>query len=77
MLIIYVPGDCMNEKKWFYTYIGLFLGLNIMNTYFVTTQTLNRYLFPFRLNGFLELNSIIGNIAALSILLLLIGFLSF
>lgn len=66
----------MNEKKWFYTYIGLFFSLNIMNTYFVTTQTLNRYLFPFRLNGFLELNSIIGNIAALSILLL-IGFLVF
>ena len=66
----------MSEKKWFYTYIGLFYGLNILNTYFVTTQTLNRYLIPFRLNGFLELNAILGNIAALSIILL-IGFLSF
>ena len=66
----------MSEKKWFYTYIGLFYGLNILNTYFVTTQALNRYLVPFRLNGFLELNAILGNIAALSIILL-IGFLSF
>lgn len=66
----------MNQKKWYYTFLGLFYGLNILNTYMVTTSVLNRYLIPFRRHGLLELNAIIGNIAALSILLL-IGFLIF
>lgn len=66
----------MNEKKWFHLYITLFYGLNILNTYFVTTQVLNRYLIPFRRTGFLELNSILGNIAALT-MILMIGFILF
>ena len=64
----------MNQKKWYHTFIGLFYGLNILNTYMVTTSVLNRYLIPFRRNGLLELNAILGNIAALTILLCL-GFL--
>ena len=66
----------MNEKKWFHLYITLFYVLNILNTYFVTTQVLNRYLIPFRRTGFLELNSILGNIAALT-MILMIGFILF
>jgi hypothetical protein len=42
----------------------------------VTTSVLNRYLIPFRRHGLLELNAIVGNIAALTILLM-IGFLIF
>ena len=64
----------MNQKKWYYTFIGLFYGLNILNTYFVTTSIFNRYLIPFRRHGLLELNAILGNIAALTVLLSL-GFL--
>ncbi len=66
----------MNQKKWYYSFLGLFYGLNIINTYMVTTAILNRYLIPFRRHGLLELNAIIGNIAALTILLI-IGFLIF
>lgn len=66
----------MNQKKWYYTFLGLFYGLNIFNTYMVTTSIFNRYLIPFRRHGLLELNAITGNIAALTILLL-IGFLIF
>ena len=76
MLYYVYAGDFMNQKKWYYTFLGLFYGLNIFNTYMVTTSVLNRYLIPFRRHGLLELNAIIGNIAALSILLL-IGFLIF
>lgn len=66
----------MNQKKWYYAFIGLYYGLNIFNTYMVTTSILNRYLIPFRRHGLLELNAILGNIAALTILLM-IGFLIF
>lgn len=76
MLYYVYAGDFMNQKKWYYTFLGLFYGLNIFNTYMVTTSILNRYLIPFRRHGLLELNAIIGNIAALSIILL-IGFLIF
>ena len=71
---IFTTGDFMNQKKWYYTFLGLFYGLNILNTYMVTTSVFNRYLIPFRRHGLLEINAIIGNLAALSILLIL-GFL--
>ncbi|MDY0210943.1 MAG: sulfatase-like hydrolase/transferase [Acholeplasma sp.] len=66
----------MNKKKHIWVFIGLFYALNILNTYFVTTSVLNRYLVPFKRSGFLEINSLIGNFFALSILLL-IGFILF
>jgi len=56
--------------------VVLYYLLNIINTYFVTTAVLNRYLIAFRRNPMIELNSIVGNIAALTIILF-IGLLIF
>ncbi len=56
--------------------VVLFYLLNIFNTYFVTTAVLNRYLIAFKRSPMIELNSIMGNIAALTILLF-IGLLIF
>mgnify|MGYP001034629598 CR=1 FL=1 len=55
-------------KKNYYIFIILFFILNIINTYFLTTLTLNRYIAPFNhtLSG--ELNSIIGNFSVLLLL---------
>ncbi len=49
----------------------LFYVLNLINTYFVTTNVLNRYLIAFKRTPWIELNSILGNFSALSILLFL------
>ncbi len=64
----------MTKKKKLWLFMGLFYGLNILNTYFVTTNFLNRYLVPFRRNGLLEINAFIGNFFALTIIVM-IGFL--
>lgn len=63
----------MNHKKKTLTFIGLFYLLNIINTYFVTSAVLNRYLTSFHRTVTLELNAIIGNIAVLTIFLF-VGF---
>jgi len=57
------------ETKVSIVVVLLFYLLNIINTYFVTTAVLNRYLIAFKRTPMIELNSIIGNIAALTILL--------
>ncbi|WP_264229646.1 LTA synthase family protein [Acholeplasma laidlawii] len=64
------------EAKVSIVVVVLYYLLNIINTYFVTTAVLNRYLIAFKRNPMIELNSIIGNIAALTILLF-IGLLVF
>ncbi|WP_025725412.1 LTA synthase family protein [Acholeplasma granularum] len=56
--------------------IFIFYVTNIINTYFVTTAVLNRYLIAFRRSPMIELNSILGNFAALTILLIT-GFIIF
>lgn len=64
------------DTKQFFAVVGLFYIFNIINTYFVTTAVLNRYFIAFKRTPFLEINSIIGNFAVLTIFLL-IGFLIF
>ena len=64
------------EAKVSIVVVVLYYLLNIINTYFVTTAVLNRYLIAFKRSPMIELNSIIGNIAALTILLF-IGLLVF
>lgn len=53
-------------------YVGLFFILNIANTYFLTTQSLNKYIAPFKHHFFGEVNAFIGNFAVL-LLIYLIG----
>lgn len=49
------------------TFLILFYILNITNTYFVTTEWLNKYITVFPRNFLGEINSLIGDIAALTI----------
>ena len=57
-------------------FIALFIILNIVNTYFVTTSALNRYIAPFSHTFIGETTALIGNIGAL-LLFILIGELIF
>ncbi|NMA05273.1 MAG: sulfatase-like hydrolase/transferase [Acholeplasmataceae bacterium] len=61
----------MKKEKKYLVYILLFYVLNILNTYFVTTAKLNRYLTSFTRTVRLELNAIIGNFGVLTIILFL------
>lgn len=56
--------------------ITLFYLLNIINTYFITTSALNRYLVSFSRSFVMEINAFIGNFAVLTIILFL-GFMIF
>lgn len=58
-------------KKHYLIYIGLFVGLNILNTFVVTTQALNRYIVPFDYSLGGIINSIIGNLAVIVLFMLL------
>ena len=55
-------------------FIGLFFLLNILNTYFLTIQGINRYIAPFPHTFLGELNAILGNFSVLFIVMIL-GFL--
>lgn len=62
------------SHKHLIAFLILFYLLNIINTYFVTTEVLNKYITVFPRTFFGEINSIIGNIAALTIIVV-VGFL--
>lgn len=57
------------EQKIFITVLLVYFILNLLNTYFLTTEPFNRYITTFDRNFFTECTSIIGNIAVLSIFL--------
>ncbi len=61
----------LSKEKKYLVYILLFYVLNILNTYFVTTATLNRYLTSFSRTIRLEVNAVIGNFGVLTIILFL------
>lgn len=54
-------------------YIGIcfifFIG-NLLNTYFLTTSTLNRYVVPFERSFLSEFNAVVGNLLILSLIFL-------
>lgn len=56
-----------------YIFIFTFFLLNIINTYFLTAQLLNRYISPFEHTFVGELNSILGNISILLLILVLVN----
>jgi len=68
--------NTVNSKRNYIAFIILYFILNIINTYFVTTQALNRYIAPFKHTFFGELNAIVGNFSVL-LLFLLIGMIIF
>lgn len=61
-------------QKHLITFIIIFYLLNIFNTYFITTEFFNSYVVMFSRKAWGEVNSFVGNIAALTIILV-IGFL--
>lgn len=66
----------MDRYKYYVSYIALYFVLNILNTYFLTLQTLNRYIAPFEHTFLGTLNAIVGNFAFL-LLIFSIGFIIF
>lgn len=59
-------------RKQYYIYISLFIFLNIINTYALTVQNINRYIAPFRHTFIGEINSFLGNFSVLFFLLLVV-----
>lgn len=56
-----------------YGFIIAFFSLNIINTYFLTSQILNRYISPLERSFIGEINAILGNLAVLLALFLVIS----
>lgn len=59
-----------NQSQIYFFYIGAFFILNILNTYMLTTQELNRYIAPFKHTFQGEMNAILGNFGVLLIIVL-------
>ncbi|MFA7055692.1 MAG: hypothetical protein WC134_04110, partial [Acholeplasmataceae bacterium] len=64
------------NQKIYIGYVLIFFLLNILNTYFLTLQELNRYIAPFPHTFLGALNAILGNFSIL-LLLVSLGFLLF
>ncbi len=65
-----------NKNQWtvYFFFLSMFFILNIINTYWLTIQELNRYIAPFRHTFLGELNAFLGNFSIL-FLIMIIGFL--
>ncbi|MFH0767334.1 MAG: sulfatase-like hydrolase/transferase [Bacillota bacterium] len=59
-----------NQSQIYFFYVGAFFVLNILNTYMLTVQGLNRYIAPFKHTFQGEINAILGNFGVLLIILL-------
>lgn len=59
-----------HKNQWhvYFLFIGLFFFLNILNTYLLTVQELNRYIAPFRHTFAGEVNAFFGNLSVLFII---------
>jgi phosphoglycerol transferase MdoB-like AlkP superfamily enzyme len=65
-----------NETRRYYLiYVLLFFFLNIINTYWLTIQELNRYIAPFRHTFIGEVNAFFGNLSVLFFIYLVIALL--
>lgn len=67
-----------HKNQWtvYFLFVFSFFVLNILNTYWLTIQELNRYIAPFRHTFLGELNAFLGNFSIL-FLLMILGFLIF
>ncbi len=63
-----------NQSQIYFFYVGTFFILNIMNTYMLTIQGLNRYIAPFKHTFQGEINAILGNFGVLLIVVLIAFF---
>ncbi len=54
-------------------FIVLFIALNVLNTYFLTSSALNKYIAPFSHTFIGELTAIIGNVGALIFIILIVS----
>ncbi len=62
-----------NQSQIYFFYVVAFFILNILNTYMLTVQGLNRYIAPFKHTFQGEINAIIGNFVVL-LLIVLVAF---
>ena len=60
-------------RRYYFIYISLFIFLNIINTYMLTIQELNRYIAPFRHTVVGEVNAFFGNFSVLFFILLMVS----
>ncbi|VEU79739.1 LTA synthase family protein [Haploplasma axanthum] len=60
------------QKDSFIAFIILFFGLNIINTYFLTSQYLNRYISPLPRTFIGEVTAILGNFSFLLLIVLIV-----
>lgn len=60
-----------NQSQLYFFYVGAFFILNVMNTYMLTIQGLNRYIAPFEHTFQGEINAILGNFGVLLIIVLI------
>ena len=60
-------------RRYYYIFIILFIILNIMNTYTLTIQELNRYIAPFRHTFIGEVNAFFGNFSVLFFILIFVS----
>lgn len=65
-----------HKNQWtvYFIFLSMYFILNMINTYWLTIQELNRYIAPFRHTLFGELNALLGNFSIL-FLIMIIGFL--
>ena len=60
-----------NQWNVYFLFLSMFFILNILNTYWLTVQELNRYIAPFRHTFLGEINAFLGNFSILFMLMLL------
>jgi phosphoglycerol transferase MdoB-like AlkP superfamily enzyme len=63
----------LNSRNAYMLFIALFIGLNILNTYFLTIKHLNRYIEPFLHTFFGEINQVLGNFVILFLIVLIVS----
>lgn len=63
-----------NLKKHYLIYLILFVSLNILNTFVVTTQALNRHVVPFNFTIGGTFNSILGNFTVIVFFMIILSF---
>lgn len=61
-----------NHRHIYLTFIVLFFFLNIVNTFFLTIQELNRYIAPFRHTVLGEMNAFVGNFSVLFLIIVIL-----
>lgn len=64
--------DIIKQRKYFNIFVILFFILNVINTYFLTAQILNRYIAPLKRTFIGEVTAVIGNLSILVLIFIIV-----